>query len=667
MNDSGEWLGPLGERGLWYWPPRPEPVARPVWPQHPAPVAGACRPAWLALPGAMSEASSADVGAAHANVVPGGVKRDGPLLPAPVRRRRLRGKTSPEELVGNDFPHFSQSQGDADDFGSRAASDDPDADDLDADDPDADDSAGYRVAFARYKRWALKDIVSSLPKPQKRIYESERGTAFVAEVWKTRYKPGGDSFEWLQQLDRWKQSRPPRPMWRPGIDDLTKDAALLSAGATKRRRECGVGDAKRLNSAFCTYNGEWGRLTDWTVSERLLDEVQVLRQDMTVQERQAIAVTTMCDELRTQSAQLAQLWRRLQNSLPDRLEALSIFQWACSLELSPQTFLESRVLRVHLHVFVHFGSRKRDLNAVSSQLRIFGSQPIISVNHLGHVAQSRTVGPNAGMYYLQCPKIGMLHNMGSVQPFTGYLVNGEWIMNMVQQQKMLASKARPEIVRTAKRLPAMLENLDRWVRETRSTHLRQLEAALRRDLSTKAQPFKTLEPVVQWLKQFDKKQERYKFLVLDGLSGMGKTQFAHSLASAPGAVLDINMASAPEPDLREYKPGIHEVILMDEMTPEKVLSQKKLFQAGPSEIGLAASATSCHAYKVWVWRRRFVCCSNIWRQRLARLCAEDRDWINANSVLVVVTEPLWVTQAQPSDPGSQSPLALPLQEAAGGA
>ena len=97
---------------------------------------------------------------------------------------------------------------------------------------------------------------------------------------------------------------------------------------------------------------------------------------------------------------------------------------------------------------------------------------------------------------------------------------------------------------------------------------------------------------------------------------------------------------------------------MDEITPEKVLAQKKLFQAGPSEVGLAASATSCHAYKVWVWRRRFVCCSNIWRQRLAQLCAEDREWINANSVLVVVSEPLWVSEAQPSNPGSQSPLAL---------
>ena len=133
---------------------------------------------------------------------------------------------------------------------------------------------------------------------------------------------------------------------------------------------------------------------------------------------------------------------------------------------------------------------------------------------------------------------------------------------------------------------------------------------------------------------------------------------AHSLASAPGAALDVNMASAPEPDLREYRAELHEVIIMDEITPEKVLAQKKLFQAGPTEVGLAASATSCHAYKVWVWRKRFVCCSNIWRQRLADLCAEDQEWIHANSVLVVVSEPLWVVPDQVFDRGGHSPCAL---------
>ena len=50
------------------------------------PPAHACP--WLALPGAMCAASCADDGAEHGNVRPGGVKREGPLVPAAPKRWR---------------------------------------------------------------------------------------------------------------------------------------------------------------------------------------------------------------------------------------------------------------------------------------------------------------------------------------------------------------------------------------------------------------------------------------------------------------------------------------------------------------------------------------------------------------------------------------------------
>ena len=607
--------------------------------------AGASRSAWLPLPGAMSAASSADVGAEHGYVLPGGVKREGPLLPAVVRRVRLRGKTRPGVCFGNDSHPSSQSPSDFAASGPLAESgiSGPVSSVL-TEPRGRTEFLLSKAALARYKRWAVKHIIHSCTRGP-RFFEapmSKEAKELLDREWKEKYKPDPASDGWREHMRRWRESPLPRPSKARPEEEVQQENHLV-AESVQTRRERRESNGQRVLSALCTYNGDWGKITDWSVSERLLDEVSVLRQDRTPQERQAIAVTNMCDELLTRSPQLATLWKGLRDRLPPRLQAMHIFQWACSLELCPHTFLDSRVLRVHVHLFVHFGGGKRQLSCFDKELRLFGTRPRVSTHQSGHMLQARTCGPNAAMYYLQCPKIGMLHWMGSALPFSGYLVNGEWIMNMVQGGKMDAGKARGEIVKTAKRLSAMLDNLDRWVRETRSAHLRMVEAALRIELTKKAQPFRTLEPVAQWQTQYAQDKQRYKFLVLDGLSGMGKTQFAHSLASAPGAALDINMASAPEPDLRDYRSELHEVIIMDEITPEKVLAQKKLFQAGPSEVGLAASATSCHAYKVWVWRKRFVCCSNIWRQRVRQLCDEDQEWINANSVLVVVSEPLWVT------------------------
>ena len=108
-----------------------------------------------------------------------------------------------------------------------------------------------------------------------------------------------------------------------------------------------------------------------------------------------------------------------------------------------------------------------------------------------------------------------------------------------------------------------------------------------------------------------------------------------------GASLELNCAAAPEPDLREYDAQRHELILCDECPPAVVLRQKKLFQAPPVEVGLAASTTSCHAYKVWVHAKLFVVASNVWHYDLSRCKHEDAEWLVSNSVVVHVAEPLW--------------------------
>ena len=153
-------------------------------------------------------------------------------------------------------------------------------------------------------------------------------------------------------------------------------------------------------------------------------------------------------------------------------------------------------------------------------------------------------------------------------------------------------------------------------------------------------PFKVISAVVDWQRAFDDVLPRYPFLVLDGPSRTGKTQFAKSLAP-PDEVYEVNMACAPEADLRTYDPLVHTVIVYDECSPEQVIRQKKLFQAGASSVLLGASGTNCHAYHVWVHRKKMVICSNVWAWNLQRLPAVDAEWLNANSTVVRVEERLY--------------------------
>ena len=153
-------------------------------------------------------------------------------------------------------------------------------------------------------------------------------------------------------------------------------------------------------------------------------------------------------------------------------------------------------------------------------------------------------------------------------------------------------------------------------------------------------PFRHLPEVARWLKTFEQVDWRYKCLVLTGPSRTGKTRYACSLAPE-GQVLELNMATAPEADLRGFDPTVHTLVVMDEISPSQALRQKKLYQSPPCPIQVGSSATNCHSYEVWVHQVRFVLCSNKWREELAGHEPEDRKWLEANTVVIDVKTPLW--------------------------
>ena len=114
-------------------------------------------------------------------------------------------------------------------------------------------------------------------------------------------------------------------------------------------------------------------------------------------------------------------------------------------------------------------------------------------------------------------------------------------------------------------------------------------------------------------------------------------------------VLEVNCASCPEPDLREFRPLLHKGILFDEASAEMVLRQKKLFQCPPTEVRLGCSVTNCHAYDVFVSGVAMVIASNTWSEELNALeREEDVRWLNSNSIVCNVgSRPLWDEAEQP--------------------
>ena len=100
---------------------------------------------------------------------------------------------------------------------------------------------------------------------------------------------------------------------------------------------------------------------------------------------------------------------------------------------------------------------------------------------------------------------------------------------------------------------------------------------------------KRFQRVEDWLEQYKTIKRRYKFLVLLGSSGCGKTMFARTLAAPQTKALELNFASVLEPDLCAFKDNsdLYDVIIFRKMKAHTNLTQKSLFQCSISIIVLA--------------------------------------------------------------------------------
>ena len=313
---------------------------------------------------------------------------------------------------------------------------------------------------------------------------------------------------------------------------------------------------------------------------------------------------------------------------------------AVCLEICPDTWNDRKELKLQVRCVI----RTWDSALIIRDLAIFSfrdEEPFAARSIELEAVSDRGKNTLAGFFYCSiCEKVGTVFSMTTKVPFEGFRVEPVWIQKLVQAQKLDMDVAKSLLRQccNASRHLQQLEVIDEYLEA--AAVQREQERAYRL-LAKRLKPQKTYEQAQHFVRQFDFPMHRYRFLVLSGPSKVGKTAFARSLCEKGMEVLEVNCASGAEPELRAYRLCKHDVILFDEIVARQVAAQRKLFQAQSASVQLGCSATNCHAYDVFVWGKKMVLCSNNWEASLMDLSEADREWVNANSYVLSVTEPMW--------------------------
>ncbi len=339
--------------------------------------------------------------------------------------------------------------------------------------------------------------------------------------------------------------------------------------------------------------------------------------------------------------------------------AKKITEFVISLEICTGTWKEKGSVRVHVHTWVlkQCGGLKLE------DLQWRDTSPYLNTQaqeYFGGRGSRSASAAYAGAFYLQIEKYGTVWSDGSVQPFRNYAVKDYWITSLLAGEKVNFNVARRMYLRCVTRAENNIRQLE-YVERAQS----EMDAAAEREaneaqiLKTQAE-FITIPEVEAWKEQYQQAKSRYKFLVLDGKSQTGKTRFAYSLSPPPTTA-----GSSPPPipgqqppsrlpskvyycdcsgglpDLRKFNRRLHKVIVLDEISPKQAIVLKKILQCSNDDALMGASPTMQHAYVVNTYRTMIVITTNTWQAGIGKMPGADYEWLQANSVVINVQQPLW--------------------------
>ena len=297
---------------------------------------------------------------------------------------------------------------------------------------------------------------------------------------------------------------------------------------------------------------------------------------------------------------------------------------------------------MHAHAFFVWLMQQHLTDEQFAAMEFMGSTAYVAAALAHGPPRTRLMSASNGHFYLLCGKEGSIRASGTVQLWTDVVVRPPMILQLFVQEKVSFKKARELFIRAGFSAEANVRNIEFIDREYRKRDQEQLmldvELALRENMRP---PRKIVVVENEWNPQYAALRDRYKFLVLEGDSGCGKSRWSR-LQGRPEEVFEVDCAGKTHIDLRGLKRPQHTYCLCDEAEPALVLDNRKLFQAGPTMCTLGESTTGMYSYKVWAFRLRFIITSNKWMELVSKIDSDaDREWLEKNSVYHRCTVPLW--------------------------
>ena len=375
-------------------------------------------------------------------------------------------------------------------------------------------------------------------------------------------------------------------------------------------------------TVLVTYNGDWGKMPEDFVKAGT-DQDGILAQLQ-------------------RDGRLNVLWCSFRGFAEEIMRDYKATAWAASMELCVDTLETGQGIRVHLHLGLKSDVRK--MHIMLNALEFRGSLPHVR-GHLPGV-QVRASGGWAQIYYCMAPKIGVVYQDGNHQPFKHFPIQGQWPFTMLQAGKMEKKACREQIIKSGRGIVRLLSDFDKYVQSMEELKVEARMEEYAAELA-KTQLTSVTEPrIEEWKKAATKPfQRRKQFLVLEGPSGLGKTEYVKALFGHD-KVLELNCGSCGNVvSLRQFRAGQHQCVLFDEASARLVLHNRKVFQAPPGWVDLGHSPTGRDIYRVFLGDTVLVVNSNKWSEELAKIEQEspsDHAWLVKNACLVQVTANLYL-------------------------
>ena len=361
---------------------------------------------------------------------------------------------------------------------------------------------------------------------------------------------------------------------------------------------------------------------------------------------------------RTGCPMITCLWNRAQEEIEGLVRRMEVIRWTMSLEICPKTYKEKNVVKFHFHVVLEWSRRIRFVKLCNKIVfcgaRV-GHVTTDGTDQLAEVSRKRArkLCSDSMHFYGQIQKVGFVFQKTNFVAFQDFNVNPRWISTWFQRQKITYDVATKLFIDCGSNVRGNLCNMEEQRKALNTMAMKAHQAMVLNSLAATQKKCLDLGGQIgEWENQFLELKERYKFLVLNGKGGTGKTKWACAYfarhARTPDEyiflrkkMLFLTCTGTELPNVGRYTYGEHYGIVYDEGTPEMVWSNREVFQGLPEISTIGDSHTHRFAQDVCLSGCRQIITCNDWNDRMSFLTKTQQEWFAGNAIVIQITDPVY--------------------------